>query len=275
MTYKSICDILKNAGIEEYGFESALLISHFCRVPREQLFFRRDEDFVSDELCAAVELRATRYPLQYVLGEWEFCTEKYKVGKGCLIPRQETEFIVEYAACQLTKNATFLDLCTGSGCIAISTLVRRPDCRAVGVDFSPLALSYAEENASLNGVRDRVSFILCDLLEGNAHMEVCGERKFDAIISNPPYIPTDTVDTLEKELFAEPREALDGGGDGLIFYRTIVKNFAPYLADGGFMLFEIGDGQGEALRAIAEKNGFDFHLEHDLAGKERNVILTR
>ena len=206
MTYLNICERLKSAGIDDYALEASLLISHFCSVPREQLFFRRDEDFVSDELCAAVELRVTRYPLQYVLGEWEFCTEKYKVGKGCLIPRQETEFIVEYAACQLTKNATFLDLCTGSGCIAISTLVRRPDCRAVGVDVSPLALSYAEENASLNGVRDRVSFILCDLLEDNACEDVCGERKFDAIISNPPYIPTDTMLKMLPEILTAAME---------------------------------------------------------------------
>ena len=275
MTYRKLCKILEDAGIEDSGFEATLLITHFCAISREELFFKKDVDFSSPELERAISLRLTRYPLQYILGEWEFCTEKYKVGQGCLIPRPETEFMVEYATRNLKKDSFFLDLCTGSGCIAISTLVRRTDCASLGVDVSDAALSYARENASLNGVCDRLSFLKCDLLKDNAAKDICQGKKISAILSNPPYIPSDVVQSLEKELFAEPQNALDGGLDGLVFYRHIVREFSPYLERDGFFLFEIGDGQGDGLRRIAEENGFDFKLELDLAKKERNVILTR
>ena len=275
MTYRKLCKILEDAGIEDSGLEASILISHFCGAPRESLFLRRDEDFGSESLENAVRLRCTRYPLQYIIGEWEFCTETYKVGEGCLIPRPETEFMVEYAASHLKKDSFFLDLCTGSGCIAVSTLVRRTDCTCLGVDVSDAALSYAKENASLNGVSERLDFLKCDLLGVNAAKTVCEGKKISAILSNPPYIPSDVVQTLEKELFAEPQNALDGGLDGLVFYRHIVREFAPYLENDGFFLFEIGDTQGDDLRRVAEENGFKFKLVLDLAGKERNVILTR
>lgn len=275
MTYRKLCKILTDAGIEDAAFEASLLITHFCRISREELFFRRDEEFDSDGLDRAISLRCTRYPLQYIIGEWEFCTEKYKIGEGCLIPRPETEFMVDYSAKNLKKDSFFLDLCTGSGCIAISTLTRRPDCRALGVDISDTALSYARENAELNGVSSRLSFLCADLLSDGVAQTVCRGHKISAILSNPPYIPSSVVPTLEKELFSEPQNALDGGPDGLVFYRRIVKDFAMYLEKDGFILFEIGDTQGEDLRRIAEENGFDFRLEYDLANKERNVILTR
>ena len=275
MTYRKLCKILTDAGIEDAAFEASLLITHFCHITREELFFKKDEEFTSSELERAISRRLSRYPLQYIIGEWEFCTERYKVGEGCLIPRPETEFMVEYAPRNLKKDSFFLDLCTGSSCIAVSTLVRRKDCTCLGVDVSDAALSYARENAALNGVADRLSFLNCDLLAENAAETVCKGKKIGAILSNPPYIPSSVVPTLEKELEAEPQNALDGGVDGLVFYRQIVKDFAPYLERDGFFLFEIGDGQGAALKRIAEENGFDFKLELDLAGKERNVILTR
>ena len=275
MTYRKLCKILEDAGIEDANLEASILISHFCSAPRESLFFRRDEEFFSESLESAIALRCTRYPLQYIIGEWEFCTEKYKVGQGCLIPRPETEFMVDYAARHLKKDSFFLDLCTGSGCIAISTLVRRTDCTSLGVDVSDAALSYARENASLNGVCDRLSFLKCDLLEGNAAKDICQGKKINAILSNPPYIPSDVVQTLEKELFAEPQNALDGGLDGLVFYRHIVREFAPYLEKDGFFLFEIGYDQGEALTRLAAEHGFVCSICRDLSGNDRVAILYR
>ena len=207
MRYNEICAALRAAGIDEYRHEAALLLSHFCGISRDRLPLCRDGSFDSPELERAVEQRSHRRPLQYILGEWHFCTERYIVGEGCLIPRPETEALVLHAADELTENALFADLCTGSGCIAVSLLVRRPDCRAIALDLSTDALRFAREIAELNGVSDRIEFINADLLDPSTP-ERLGTSRFSAIISNPPYIPSRTVDALDPELFFEPRNML-------------------------------------------------------------------
>ncbi len=273
MTHTEICAALRAAGIDEYRYEAALLLAHFCSVPRERIPFCRDTDFDSPELISAVERRCKRQPLQYILGEWQFCTESYRVGKGCLIPRPETELLVLRAAELLPKKARFADICTGSGCIAVSLLVRRPDCRAVALDISPDALSYARENAERNGVSDRIEFIAADLTDMSTPT-LLGESRFAAILSNPPYIPTAEVDRLAPELFFEPREALDGGGDGLVFYRALLQNYKNCLAANGFMLFEAGYDQEDSLASLAELNGLGFSPERDLSGNFRIAKFT-
>ena len=275
MTYLDVCNRLKAAGIEEYRREAGLLISHFCGVAREMLPFCRDRDFNETGLVAAVKCRERRYPLQYIFGEWQFCTETYFVGPGCLIPRPETEQMVLDAVEKLPSGASFLDLCTGSGCITVSILVRRPDLKAVAVDISLEALRYAVKNAERYGVSDRVRFITADILEDGAVRGICEKNKFDAIVSNPPYIPKKDITSLAAELSFEPDIALDGGEDGLVFYRAVTENFAEALTDDGFILYEIGSGQSADVVNIAEKNGFDSKVGFDLAGHDRNITLTK
>ncbi len=273
MTYTEIQAALKNAGIDEYRHEAALLLAHFCGVAREALPFCREQDFDVPGLIEAVDERCRRRPLQYILGEWQFCTEKYRVGEGCLIPRPETEALVLRAAELLPQNAVFADLCTGSGCIAISILARRPDLFAVALDLSTDALIFARENAERNGVAGRVEFVNADLLDAKTPT-LLGSSRFAAIISNPPYIPTNEVEKLDPELFFEPRSALDGGEDGLVFYRALLKNYARCLAPHGFMLFEAGYDQENALSLLADENGFGFLPERDLSGHFRTAKFT-
>lgn len=273
MTYNEICSALREAGIEEYRHEAALLLSHFCGVSRDKLLLCRDESFDSPELERALEERRQRRPLQYILGEWQFCSERYTVGEGCLIPRPETEELVLLAAALLPKDSVFADLCAGSGCIAVSLLARRPDCRAVALDLSTDALRFARKNAELNGVSDRIEFINADLLDPSTPT-LLGVSRFSAIISNPPYIPSRTVDELDPELFFEPRMALDGGEDGLTFYRALTNDYHSCLTRDGFMLFEAGYDQEKSLSELAEKKGFSFEALYDLSGHFRTAKFT-
>lgn len=270
MTYSEICRSLEEAGIENNRGEAAMLICHFCKISRVELMRRVSEDFACVELEEAVIKRVSRYPLQYILGIWEFCHEFYRVNEHTLIPRQDTERLVELAIKLLPEKARFADLCTGSGCVAISTLAARKDCRAVAVDLFPETLGIARENAEQNGVGERLGFLCADVLQPEFMNEL---GSFDYIISNPPYIESSKLSLLEKELHFEPSAALDGGEDGLVFYRTIIKEYARYLAPGGSMLFEIGADQGEAVKALAHENGFMCDVYRDYSGNDRVVHL--
>lgn len=275
MTYIEICETLKNCGIKEYRQEAALLLRHFCGIERSMLPFMRDRDFSSSELKAAIHCRTRRYPLQYILGSWEFYHEIYKVGPGCLVPRPETELLVEKAIELLTQGSTFADLCTGSGCVAISILSSRPDLTAVAIDISDEALRYARENAKLNRVADRVEFFTADVLDKESIVSILGDKKLAAIISNPPYIPNNDIDKLEPELAQEPRIALAGGEDGLDFYRSIVKNYSELVSPDGFMLFETAYNQGNDLVAIAKENDFSCEIGKDLDNLDRTALLRK
>ncbi len=206
-------------------------------------------------------------PLAYVLGEWYFYGLTFKVDESCLIPRPDTEHIVEKAISLLPRNGIFADLCTGSGCIAISVVKNRPDLTCTAYDISSSALKKARENACLNGTS--VDFKQADIFLLNL-----SEKSLDAIISNPPYIPSDVVPTLDT-VQKEPVTALDGGRDGLDFYRHIVSRFGRALKDGGAFIFEIGYDQAEALRGIAEENGFNCDITKDYGGNDRVAFLTR
>ena len=226
------------------------------------------EAFTGEALESAVERRCGGYPLQYILGEWGFWREEYEVSEHCLVPRPDTEHLVEKAIAMLPNGARFLDLCTGSGCVAISTLASRPDATALAVDLFEQTLALAERNAHKNGVADRVEFACADVL--------CAptiQGPFDAILSNPPYIPDAVVPTLSREVQHEPSAALCGGKDGLDFYRAILKKWRPLLAPGGFVLFEIGYDQADALRALAAERGLSAEVFRDYGGNDRVVLL--
>ena len=272
MTYNEICMALANAQIENNRQEAGLLICHFCNINQAELLTRRDEDFDSPELLAAVEKRTQRYPLQYILGLWDFCNETYRVTEDTLIPRSDTEKLVELATRFLPANARFIDLCTGSGCVAISTLATRQDTRAVAVDLFEKTLEVARENAERNGVGERLGFTKQDVFD-HSFMNDLG--KFDAIISNPPYIETEKISLLDEELAFEPEAALDGGDDGLDFYRVIIGSYGQYLYEGGIMLLEIGWDQARAVTAISHAHGFRCEVYKDYSGNDRVAYLTK
>ncbi len=272
MTYNDIAIALANADIENNRAEAAMLICHFCGINKADLLLRHDEEFDSPELQKAVRQRLSHYPLQYILGYWDFCHETYKVTEDTLIPRQDTEKLVELAVRVLPENTRFADLCTGSGCIAVSTLAARRDCTAVAIDLFPKTLEIARENAESNGVGDRLGFLQADVLDPS-FMEALGT--FDAILSNPPYIESEKLSLLDEELSFEPDAALDGGDDGLDFYRVIIKEYGKYLNENGIMLLEIGHDQAKAVSAIAQSCGYRCEVYKDYGGNDRVAYLTR
>ncbi len=276
MTLQDITARLAAAGIEDARREAQLLAEHFCALSPLALRQTANAPLPDPEgaLSRAVEQRAERFPLQYILGTWGFWRQEYEVSPDCLIPRPDTELLVDYAARKLPRGGRFIDLCTGSGCIAISLLCERPDLSAVAVDLFDATLSLAERNARRNGVgEDRLTLIRGDVLDG-AFMHELG--KFDAILSNPPYITPAVIDTLAPELAFEPRAALDGGEDGLIFYRRMIlgSDYRSALKAGGCFIFEMGYDQGDALRALAAEAGDTCTVHRDLGGQERMAVLT-
>ncbi len=273
MTYREICQALERAGVDTPQWDAQLLIEHFCGKDRLFLLGNPDRELNSEELERAVAKRCEREPLQYLIGSWCFYKQTYEVSPACLIPRSDTEILVEEAIKRLPQNAFFADLCTGSGCIAVSVLAERCDTHALAVDLSRDALSLAIRNAERNGVSERFCGIHGDVLRFPA----ASFHEFplpQAILSNPPYIPSSDLPKLSPEVGREPRMALDGGKDGLTFYRALLKLAKTWLAENGFCLFEIGYDQGDALRALAAENGFSCEIKKDLGGQDRVAILS-
>ena len=195
-----------------------------------------------------------------------FFGECYAVCPDCLIPRADTELLVEEALALLPEGARFADFCTGSGCIALSVLLQRPDTQAFAVDISPRALAVAKENAERHALTERVHFFEADLLSD----EPLPFPVPDYILSNPPYIQSAVIPTLAPEIAFEPSLALDGGKDGLVFYRTMLARFSPKC-----FLFEIGFDQGEAVAALGTAAGYLATVKKDAGGCDRLVILQR
>lgn len=270
MTYVQICELLTQSGIESARDDAAMLIRHFCGVNRAQLVLCRDRDFDDDKLIRAVKRRAERYPLQYIIGTWGFYDSEFEVSEGVLIPRADTELIVEHAVKQLPQGATFADIGCGSGCIVSSILREREDVKAFAVDISPVALSVTQKNATALGVDDRLTAVQGDMRDEHLWKKI---GQLDAIISNPPYIPTDEVKKLAPELVFEPALALDGGADGLDFYRALIKLGAPNIGADGFMLFECGVGQTRDIAALAAESGYESEIYFDIENRDRAVKI--
>ena len=270
MTYLQICELLTQSGIESACDDAAMLIRHFCGVSRAQLVLCRDRDFDNDELIRAVKRRAERYPLQYIIGTWGFYESEFEVSEGVLIPRADTELIVEHAVKQLPHGAVFADVGCGSGCIVSSILRARMDTSAFAVDISPTALEMTQKNAAALGVADRLTAVHGDMRDEHLWKKI---GQLNAIISNPPYIPTEEVKTLAPELSHEPVLALDGGADGLDFYRALIRLGAPNICADGFMLFECGVGQTRDIAAIAAEPGYESEIYFDIENRDRAVKI--
>ena len=219
------------------------------------------------ELATAVKRRAEREPLQYILGEVDFYRESYEVTPDCLIPRQETELLVDFAVQSIPSGKRFLDLCTGSGCVVVSTLCNTDNTVAVAVDLSDEALRLAKKNAEKNGVSDRVSFLCQDVLKEPVVNSIF------AVLSNPPYVTEGAYSALAPEIYKEPKMAFVAGEDGLIFYRKIVSLYKDIIDQDGFLAFEIGYDQADALREIARNNGMCVDIIKDYSKNDRVAVL--
>ena len=271
MTLREATKLLCDAGVPSPKYDAEELFRAALSLPRGALI-DPGRDYKSRELEELIARRAAREPLQYILGEVGFFREEYTVTRDVLIPRSDTEMLVEYAVEHIPAGAHFLDLCTGSGCIAISTLKNTERTTATAVDISPAALAVARGNAERNGVAERLSFVECDLLASG--IPECGERPY-AILSNPPYVTASAYLELEEELYREPRIALVGGADGLDFYRRLAGEALVAVLPCGFVAFEIGYDQADALGRIAAEHGASCEILRDLGGCDRVAVLRR
>ncbi len=267
MKYSELTARLGAANIPSPAFEARLLLSHYAALSDTEILLG-DPEADSPMLTDAVSRRIQGEPLAYILGETEFFRERYLVTPDVLIPRPDTECLVEYAVSHLPPRARFADLCTGSGCIAISILKSRPDTTAIALDLSERALAVAKQNAELNGVADRLTFMQADVLQ-----PVSGLGRLDAAISNPPYIASEVIPALSREVRHEPMLALDGGADGLAFYRAMLS-YLPKLVSGGTILFEIGYDQEKDIHRLAEAAGLRCEVRRDFGGNPRVALLT-
>lgn len=257
---------LEEAGAAEARLDAEWLLAHATGMPRLSLLVAQQEavsDDQAERFAALLSRRARGEPLQYVLGEAWFMGHRFSVDQRVLIPRSDTETLCEAAIARLAGGGRMLDIGTGSGALAASVAVACPAARIVAVDISAEALAVARANGQALDVQ--IEWIQSDLfaaLKG---------RAFDVIVSNPPYIATDALAALQPEVRAEPRLALDGGTDGLTFYRRIMAGLPAHLDRGGSLLLEVGDGQARDVCALLDGAFASVHILRDLSGLDRVV----
>ncbi len=265
---------LESRRVDEPGVKSELLAGHVVRCRRLELPLRKQQELTPGQrgaLQLAVDLLAGGKPLQYVLGETEFMGHVLRTDSRALIPRPETELLVEWVLgdAELWKRSRPLvaDVGTGSGCIVISLALAHPEAECLGTDRSAAALELARENAQRLGVESRITFSESDLLEGVL------DSSLDAVVSNPPYVSSSELDTLSRDIRDhEPRMALDGGPGGLDVVARLIPQAFRTLKPAGRLYMEIGEDQGSRVRALLEKAGFvSVAVRKDLAGHDRMV----
>ncbi len=259
--------VLNLANVMDPKVDAWMLFEMACKVDRNFYYLHMEEDITSEqqkEYEIALKKRAEHIPLQYITGEQEFMGLRFKVNSNVLIPRQDTEVLVEEALKRVKPGMRVLDLCTGSGCIAISIAKNVSSTKVDAIDISKQAINVAKENAKQNGVA--VEFECSDLFDRVTRM-------YDVIVSNPPYIPTEQIPKLMPEVGDfEPVEALDGKEDGLYFYRKIIAECKNYLNPEGWILFEIGCEQGKDVSGLLKEAGFsEVTVIKDLAHLDRVV----
>lgn len=294
---------LEQAGIVEAELDARLLLEHVCHTTRQDLLAHGEREVEEADRSCYEELlqkRASHVPLQYLTGVQEFMGLEFDVSEDVLVPRQDTEVLVEEVMRFLHDGMRILDVCTGSGCILLSLLHYSNDCEGIGLDISEKALAVAAQNAEKLGLlaeagRAGARFGQGDLFEGLQNRKGCRTdgkslseaeagaatavpgTKFDIIVSNPPYIRSDVIPTLMEEVRKhEPVGALDGGEDGLIFYRRIIEEAPQHLNGGGMLFFEIGYDQAEAVSMLMKEAEFqDVRVLQDFAGHDRVVYGMR
>lgn len=268
--------ILKRGGIESAAFDAWRLLEHICSVSRTDVIVnplsakvgKEDEDaFIS-----ACQRRADGEPLQYILGKWEFMGLEFEVNPSVLIPRADTETLVEYILSKYSGAPRILDMCCGSGCIGLSVKHFLPECDMTLADISKDALNAAQKNARMLGLDVKI-------MQADAKLgfeEYFSENTFDIIVSNPPYIKSKDMQKLSREVLREPHIALDGGEDGMDFYRALVTGWEPALKKGGEMILEAGFDTAKSIYSLFAECGYsDIVKRRDLGAITRLVAAKR
>ncbi|MFH2137186.1 MAG: peptide chain release factor N(5)-glutamine methyltransferase [Candidatus Omnitrophota bacterium] len=253
---------LGSQGNKSSCIEAEIILSFLLKCERIELYLDKHK-VLSESLIAnfkeIVEKRCLDIPLQYLINEAYFFGLKLFVSKGVFIPRPETEVLVEKILSiierDFNKQAAILEFCTGSGNISVALTKNAQGCTIIATDINPAALGIAQKNAIKHRVSDKISFLQGDLFSA-LKAERVSDQEFDIIVANPPYVARLDYDGLPEDVHQEPKPALDGGRDGLVFYRRIISGCAAYLKNGGFIAFEFGDNQKEAIAEIINQSGF-------------------
>ena len=256
---------LTAAGIADASYDARCLLESCAGLDRTHLILAYGEcasAAVAGAYASAIARRAGGEPLQYILGAWDFCGNTFAVREGVLIPRPETEFLVDKAVSLLPTGGVLYDVCAGTGCIGLSVALRRPDAQVYLFEKYPAPFSCMQENICAHSAQNAHA-VLCDMLQG-VPQDVPAP---DGIVSNPPYIRTSELSSLQREVRREPREALDGGTDGYLFYRALREKWFPRLREGGFLSMECGEGQPQTVAALFD----NARIEPDYLGTSRFV----
>lgn len=269
--YNSTKKKLEKAGIEDYVFEAKQIIKHITGLSAPQILTSYNKnltEFQENNLIALIHQREVRYPLQYIFGEWDFYGRSYFVGPGVLVPRADTETVVESAIEYLKgkENPKILDLCAGSGCIGITLSKEIENSIVYLVEKYDEALRYTEKNITRNQA-DNAKSIKGDIFEGTASDEV-----YDLIVSNPPYIPQNEMSEISPETKFEPETALLADDGGMEFYKAIINNYTKSLKEGGMLAFEVGINESRKVAELLEAAGYkNIVIKKDLNNIERAV----
>jgi release factor glutamine methyltransferase len=274
-------DFLGKKNVESPRLQAELLLAHLLKMPRMKLYLNFERVLTPAETDASRELikrRGQREPLQHITGSTSFCGYEIAVNRHVLVPRSETELLAEEgwkfllaATKQGEGGSAAFDFCTGSGCIAIALAAKCPNTKIIATDISSEALALAKENAARNNVTERIEF-----LQGDGFAALASGKQFDLISSNPPYIASAEIATLEPEVRDfDPRLALNGGADGLDFYRLIAAQAKSFLKPGGKIMVEFGDGQAKAIRQIFETEKWIVEVVKEDYSQRARILIAK
>lgn len=271
--YNSTKKLLEKAGIKDYVFEAKQIVKYITGYSSSEILENYGdslEKIQEDAWKSIVEERCGHYPLQYIIGEWSFYGLDFFVGEGCLVPRADTETLVDAAFDEIKtgKTKTVLDLCAGSGCIGITVAVRYPETEVTLLEKYDVPFSYCEKNIERHKC-ENVTAVKGDIYD------YVPDIKFDLIVSNPPYVAADEMELVDEETRHEPDSALYGGESGLDFYVCILNRYIPFVNKGGHIAVEVGFRQAETVAALFGSAGLDdVKIKEDLSGVQRVVIGT-
>ena len=272
-------DFLARKGVDSPRLQVELLLAHVLQMPRMKLYLNFERPLMESELetlRGLIQRRGEREPLQHIVGSTSFCGLEIAVNRDVLVPRPETELLAEeswkFLSTLNSQPSTILDFGTGSGCLALAIATKCPSAAVHAIDISEAALKVARQNALRLGLAGRVLFHA-----GDGFNALTDGTRFDLIISNPPYIPGVEIETLQPEVRDhDPRQALDGGPDGLDFYRRLAAEAGPRLKPGGRLMLEHGDGQGDAVAKLLTQHGWTVEsLLKDYSGRGRILIARQ
>jgi release factor glutamine methyltransferase len=271
-------DFLGKKSVESPRLQTELLLAHLLKLPRMKLYLNFDRVLTPAETGALRELvkrRGQREPLQHITGSTSFCGYEIAVSRHALVPRPETELLAElgwqFLSTLNSQPSTALDFGTGTGCIAIALAAKCPNAKTTALDISTDALALAKQNAAQNKVAERIEFV-----QGDGFGALPAGTQFDLIISNPPYIPSAEIETLQPEVRDfDPRGALDGGTDGLDFYRMLAAQAKAFLKPDGKIMLEFGDGQADALKTIFENEKWIVESVKDDYSQRARILIAK